>query len=207
MKLREEFQVPGTVASVWAFFEQPESVARCMPGVEQVTVIDADNVDIRATQSIGPMSATFEAKIKIVERVPEQLIRFTASGRSVRGATGNIRAANVVELEPCDEGTRVTVEGDVSLGGPLGTVGQKVVARQTNKITAQFAQNLAGMLGGGQLSSATTQPTAGGARASVLGGQPGASSLPSVAPTAAAASILSVLLNAIVLIRLRRARR
>jgi carbon monoxide dehydrogenase subunit G len=206
MKLREEFHVPESVATVWAFFEQPESVARCMPGVEEITVLDPDNVNIRATQSIGPMSATFEAKIKIVERVPEKLIRFTASGRSVRGAMGNIRAANVVELEPASEGTRVTVEGEVSLAGALGAVGQKVVAKQTNKVTAQFAQNLATMLGGGQLGTGAAAPRDGSPEAvTTRAGVSAAGAEPDRWPRiAAAASIASALLSLAVLIRLWR---
>jgi carbon monoxide dehydrogenase subunit G len=210
MKLREEFHVPVPVADVWTFFEQPDSVAKCMPGVEQVTVVDSDNVNIRATQSIGPMSATFEAKIKIVERVPEQLIRFTATGRSVRGAMGNIRAANTVELEGVEQGTRVIVEGDIALAGALGTVGQKVVAKQTNKVTAEFAENLATLLGGGQLEgrshgrSSVRQPST-ASEAQTAGGLANSASDP-WPRVSAAFSALSAVLSVIVLVAVRRKR-
>ena len=36
----------------------------------------------------------------------------------------------------------MTVEGDVVLAGALGSVGQKVVAKQASKVTAEFAENL-----------------------------------------------------------------
>ena len=63
-----------------------------------MTVADADNVNVRATQSVGPMTATFDAKITVVERVPNELIRFNAIGKSVRGAIGNVRTSNAVHL-------------------------------------------------------------------------------------------------------------
>lgn len=148
MKVRQEFAVNEPVSAVWKFFEEPESVARCMPGVEQVTVLDEDNVQVRATQSLGPMSATFEAKVTVLERVTDELIRFRAAGRSVRGAIGNLRTENTVRLRDTADGTSVLVEGDLVLAGALGSVGQKVVGRQADKVTAEFAANLRRALGG-----------------------------------------------------------
>jgi carbon monoxide dehydrogenase subunit G len=155
VKLREEFEVAEPVASVWTFFEQPEAVAQCVPGVEQLTVVTPDDIDVRLTQSVGPMTATFAATVKIVERVPEKLIAFTATGKSVRGAMGNVRATVSVQLEPVGNRTVVLVEGDVALAGALGSVGQKVVAKQAGKVTAQFSRNLEAALGGG---SAAVEP-------------------------------------------------
>jgi carbon monoxide dehydrogenase subunit G len=148
MRLHEEFQVSEPVAAVWTFFEQPERVAGCMPGVEHVNVVDADNVDVRATQSIGPMSATFEAKVAVLERIPGEFIKFQATGKSVRGATGHIRSTNEVRLSGVDGLTTVTIDGDVVLAGALGSVGQKIVAKQAGKVTAQFAENLQAALRG-----------------------------------------------------------
>ena len=75
MRLHEEFQVSKPVAAVWTFFEEPELVARCLPGVEAVEVLDADNLSVRATQSIGPMTATFETRVTVLDRVPNEMIQ------------------------------------------------------------------------------------------------------------------------------------
>ncbi|TQM13406.1 CoxG family protein [Pseudonocardia kunmingensis] len=161
MKLRETFEVDQPVATVWRFFEQPESVAGCMPGVEQLTAVSSDDIEVRVTQSVGPMRATFAATIKIVERVPEKLISFTATGKSVGGAVGNVRATANVQLEPAARGTLVLVDGDVALAGALGSVGQKVVAKQVGKVTTQFARNLEVALGGGPAAAPSEPRTPG----------------------------------------------
>ncbi len=148
MKLHQEFMVAEPVGTVWKFFEEPEAVARCMPGVEKVTVLDPDNVQVRATQSVGPMTATFDAKVTVLERVTDELIRFRSTGKSVRGAVGNVRTENTVRLRGSAGGTTVAVDGDVVLAGALGSVGQKVVARQADKVTAEFAANLRRALNG-----------------------------------------------------------
>jgi carbon monoxide dehydrogenase subunit G len=221
MKLREEFRVGQPVSTVWDFFEQPEMVARCVPGVEQIRVIDADNVEVRASQSIGPMSATFEAKITVLERIPNECIRFQAVGRSVRGAVGNVRTSNAVRLHASEGSTTVVVEGDIVLAGALGSVGQKIVAKQASKVTASFAENLSLALNGQQAPtvsagdkaaipiSRSAPDTAGGW---TVAGSPDAiaASFSSSDPwirVAAALSALSAVLSVFVLIRLRRGAR
>ncbi|MHA6796321.1 CoxG family protein [Pseudonocardia bannensis] len=149
MRLREEFEVPEPVSTVWDFFSRTDQVAQCLPGVEDVAVADPDNVTVRATQSLGPMTATFDAKVRITDRVPQQAIRFTTTGRSVRGAVGNVRADIEAQLHPGAQGTRIVVDADIALAGAIGSVGQKVVAKQASKVTAAFARNLSAALQGG----------------------------------------------------------
>jgi uncharacterized protein len=208
VKLREEFAVPHAVEEVWKFFEQPEAVASCMPGVESITVLDEDNVQVRATQSIGPMTATFDAKVTVLERVPNELIRFRATGRSVRGAIGNLRTENAVHLTASDGGSVIVVDGEVVLAGALGSVGQKVVAKQAGKVTAEFASNLQRALNG-------EAPATGPARTAHTSIEPtGASdSVQLVATTtatdrwsklAAGLSALSAILSLLAILRQRR---
>jgi hypothetical protein len=185
-------------------------VAQCVPGVEQLTVVTPDDIDVRLTQSIGPMTATFAATVKIVERVPEKLIAFTATGKTVRGAMGNVRATVTVQLEPVGDRTVVLVEGDVALAGALGSVGQKVVAKQAGKVTAQFSRNLETALGGGDLS----RPAAAAATGRRTTAPPAVRTLPAVtdAPPAAdpwskVAAALSAVSVALSLVALRRSRR
>jgi hypothetical protein len=157
------------------------------------------------------MSATFDAKVKITERVDRELIRFTATGRTVRGALGNVRASTSVQLVPVDGQTLVSVEGDVTLAGALGSVGQKVVSRQAGKVTAEFARNLDTVLNGGTLGasaparSRTAVVPAAAARAPQIAAEPaidpGSDPWPRIA---AGLSAVSVVLSLAALIRSRR---
>ncbi len=220
MKMQQEFTVAEPVSAVWKFFDEPESVAACLPGVEHVTVLDKDNVEVRATQSLGPMTATFEAKVTVLERVTDELIRFRATGRSVRGAVGNLRTENTVRLRSTAEGTSVLVDGDLVLAGALGSVGQKVVSRQAGKVTAEFAANLQRALNGEP--PAPSGPATGrqGILRAAMGGHERAAPLPGSPPdgqaapaarsgdpwgkAAVALSGASVVLSVVIMIRQRR---
>src|SRR5690606_14586709 len=78
-----------------------------------------------------------------------------STGKAVRGAVGHFRATNGVELVPENDGTRVVVEGEVALAGALGSVAQKVITKQAEMATTQFAQNLEQALSGNLASTET----------------------------------------------------
>ncbi len=143
---------------LWEFFEQVDQVARCVPGVESVEVIDAENSKIRVTQAVGPMTATFDLKMRVTERRPQEHMQFTAVGRAVKGAAGNVRTTNTVRLAVVDEGTRVELESDLAMGGVLGSVGQKVVAKQAGEVTRQFSNALERAIKGEPEPAAPPQP-------------------------------------------------
>jgi carbon monoxide dehydrogenase subunit G len=151
LKYEQSFEVAQNIATVWKFFSQFDRVAWCMPGLQKADVIDADSLDVVLAQRVGPMTATFQARVQITERVEQQSMGFTSIGKAVRGAIGNFRSTNNVTLASVDEGraTAVTVTGEVALGGALGSLGQKVVAKQAEKMTAEFARQLERVLSEG----------------------------------------------------------
>jgi type II secretory pathway pseudopilin PulG len=134
------------------------------------------------------MTATFDVKMRVTARDPGRSMQFTAVGRSVRGAAGNVRASHLVRLSGEGEGsTRVLLEGDVALGGMLGSVGQKVVAKQAAAVTRSFAQALQARLGGGApgVEAPTDAAAPGGSPAAQ---SPSAAAGPSASPPPSAAA-------------------
>jgi carbon monoxide dehydrogenase subunit G len=200
VKVQEQFVVPRPATTVWEFFEQVDRVARCVPGVEDVTVVDDENSRVRVTQAVGPMTATFDMKMRITAREPGRSMEFTGIGRSVRGAAGNLRSTNRVQLEEVEDGcTRVLLESDVALGGMLGSVGQKVVAKQATLVTESFArtleQELSGSGGAAQAPAASPSEDESSAPTYAPAAQAPASRRPSMAQIAfAGVALMAILL-------------
>ncbi|MGE8549070.1 MAG: CoxG family protein [Alcaligenes sp.] len=148
MKFKQEFTVAERVSVVWDFFQRAEAVAQCMPGIDNVQVLEPDLLSVRMTQKVGPISASFDTSVRIAERVAPSKIQFTLTGKAVRGAVGNFRATNTVTLHEQGDSTHVVVEGEAALAGALGSVGHRVIAKQAEKLTAEFAANLSRTLSG-----------------------------------------------------------
>lgn len=128
--------------TVWQLLDDPEAVSRCIPGLAGFQVVDDDTFSAQVSQTVGPVTAIFAMKVTVVERAPGQAIRFKALGRTTKGAVSHLRANGSLRLAEESGGTRVTLGADAALGGVLGTVGEKVLVKQGEKITAQFGAAL-----------------------------------------------------------------
>lgn len=148
MKFRQEFIVPEKIEDVWLFFETPLLVAKCIPGIDKASLLEDNLLSVTATQKLGPMSATFDAKVRITEKRDHEKIEFTATGKAIKGAAGHFRTTNSVSLESTDNNTKIIVEGEAALAGVLGTIGQSVISRQAEKVTRKFATNLEAAIAG-----------------------------------------------------------
>jgi uncharacterized protein len=143
MQIEETFGVDAPVEVVWRFFEDIERVARCVPGVQSVDVLGPDRYRVVATQKVGFISATFEMTTQIEGKEERRSLRLASVGKSVRGAVGNLRSRDRVDLEPRPEGgTQVKLTSEVMVGGMLGALGHKAIASKSREITEKFAHAL-----------------------------------------------------------------
>jgi carbon monoxide dehydrogenase subunit G len=168
MKFEESFTIAHPVDQAWAFFEDANRLARCVPGVESVQPGEEGRSRLRMTQTVGYMSATFDLRMHVSDSKPNELLEITSVGKTVRGAAGEMRSVNRVELT--DEGgkTGVRLASDVAVGGMLGSVGSKAMEAKAREVAAAFAANVnrevdafsGGGGDGGQSAPATSPPAA-----------------------------------------------
>lgn len=142
MNIQQEFDVPHAPAIVWAFLDRPRDVAACVPGVEEIEELAPDNFRVLVTQKVGPISATFRAKVAIIDKIEGKSMRIVSTGQVARGAAGSFRSEVTVTLMPEGTGSRLRVDADVALAGMLGSVGQSVVQRHAAALSETFAANL-----------------------------------------------------------------
>jgi uncharacterized protein len=142
MKFEENFSIEHPVSEAWAFFEDANRLARCVPGVESVEPGEEGRSRLRMTQTVGYMSATFDLRMHVSDSKPNELLEITSVGKTVRGAAGEMRSVNRVELT--DEGgkTGVRLASDVAVGGMLGSVGNKAMEAKAREVAAAFAANV-----------------------------------------------------------------
>jgi carbon monoxide dehydrogenase subunit G len=162
VRFEETFVVERPPDAVWSFFDDPKRLALCVPGVESVEPLEDGRSIVRMTQKVGYLSATFDLKMHVSGRDEGQALEVTSIGRSVRGAVGELRSTNRVELTPEGEGTRIDLTADIGVGGMLGSVGQKVMASKAREVARQFAVNVSERLSEWRATSAGDPPAEGG---------------------------------------------
>jgi carbon monoxide dehydrogenase subunit G len=143
VKFEESFTVAAPPGDVWAFLEDVNRLARCVPGVEDVEPLEDGRSRVRMTQKVGYLSATFDLRTQMKASDPGKFVEVESIGRSVKGALGELRSTNRVEIEAGgDEETRVRLSAEVAVGGMLGSVGTKMMSLKAKQVAKEFAATL-----------------------------------------------------------------
>jgi hypothetical protein len=143
MRFDESFTVPAPAGDVWAFLEDIDRIARCVPGVSEVEPLEDGRSRVRMTQRVGPLSATFDLRTQLKDSEPGKFVEVESVGKSVKGAMGELRSTNRVEIQAAGENaTDVRLSAEVAVGGMLGSVGTKVMSLKAKQVAKQFASTL-----------------------------------------------------------------
>jgi uncharacterized protein len=124
----KSFDAPRPV--VWEVLNDPSRMAKLMPGIESFEIADERHWSARVKVPLGlgaiPISFSFE---KVEEREPEYA-RLSAKGKGV-GAI--VSMDTQFHLSEDGAGTAMKWEADVSIAGPVGAMGQRVLQPIVNQ--------------------------------------------------------------------------
>ncbi len=137
MKLENEFRVDVPVEEAWRVLLDVERIAPCMPGA-QLQEVEGDEYRGIVKVKVGPITAQYKGVARITESDDTNhraVIR--AEGRDTRGQ-GNASASATAVLQPDGDGTRVSIDSDVTITGKVAQFGRGVIADVSAKLLDQF---------------------------------------------------------------------
>jgi carbon monoxide dehydrogenase subunit G len=154
MDLNHEFTVNVPVAEAWVILTDLERIAPCLPGA-QLTEIEGDTYRGQVKIKVGPILAQFKGQASFVSRDDvAHKATLKGEGRDTTGK-GNASAMITAELTSVTPtSTKCTVHTDLSISGKVAQFGRGALADVSDKLLAQFSENL------NQLISAAPAPSA-----------------------------------------------
>jgi carbon monoxide dehydrogenase subunit G len=139
MQLSNVFEVPASPEEVWRFLLDVERVAPCVPGAELTEVVDERTWKGKVVVKLGAVSLSYAGTVAIQERDDAaRRVVLVANGTETRGR-GVARATATSRLEPTDSGTRVVIDTELSLSGPVAQYGRGMIADVSRRLTDEFA--------------------------------------------------------------------
>lgn len=139
MRVEGEKRFDAPRETVWRVLNDPASMAKTMPGVESFDVHDERRwtANVKIPLGLGGlrMKVNFE---KLEEREPE-FARLAAKGEGV-GAIMNMQTS--FELAEDGGATNMKWAADVSIAGPVGSMGQRVLQPIVNQQVANVLRSL-----------------------------------------------------------------
>jgi hypothetical protein len=145
-----DFGAPRT--TVWGVLNDPEAMARTMPGVESFDVHDDRNwtANVKIPLGLGGLKMKVDME-KVEEREPE-FAKLAIKGKGV-GAMLNMETSFTLS-DSADGGTAMAWSAEVKVLGPVGSMGQRVLQPIVNQqvkhvLTALDGQVQEAVAGGG----------------------------------------------------------
>jgi len=145
---------------LWGFLTDIPSVARCLPGVEEVSAVeDGKYIGVIAIK-VGMIKLRLSGRITIELMDHERRIASMRVEGADQKISGMIQGTMTMYLETlAPQVTRLNVESDVNLFGKIGEFGQPMIKKKADRMITEFASNVAGMVGAGPESARRPMPT------------------------------------------------
>ena len=172
MDLNHQFTVNVPIAEAWVILTDLERIAPCLPGA-QLTEVEGDTYRGQVKIKVGPILAQFKGQASFVSRDDvAHKATLKGEGRDTTGK-GNASALITAELTSVSPtSTTCTVHTDLTISGKVAQFGRGALADVSDKLLAQFSENLNQLITGAPATSTPTTPAAAPAPAPAPSEQP-----------------------------------
>ena len=157
MEQTGEYRIAASRLEVWHALNDPEILARCIDGCEDMQKISDTRFESRVKAKVGPVRATFGAEIVLSDiQAPESYV-LTVSAKG--GAAGFGKGVARVELteESSDTLLRYSVEAQV--GGKLAQVGSRLIDGAARKMADDFFEKFREVVAPTEVLEQEAEPT------------------------------------------------
>jgi carbon monoxide dehydrogenase subunit G len=135
MKIEGSYTIKGPRQRVWQLMTDPETLQRCVPGCESLESDGEGSYQMILKTGVGAIKGIFNGAIRLDEiREPEHY-KMIVEGK---GSPGFVRGEGVLDLTEQGEETTVNYLGDVSVGGTIASVGQRMISATAKLMAGQF---------------------------------------------------------------------
>lgn len=124
---------------VYDALQDPEVLARTLPGCQQLEVTDDDTYRATVTAGVASVKGTYTGSVVLLDRTAPESYRMKASGA---GAPGTISADATIRLEDNGDGTVIHYDADAIVGGMIGGVGQRMLQGVARRTAGEFFDNI-----------------------------------------------------------------
>jgi uncharacterized protein len=141
-QLVHSFVVEARISEVWKFLWNVDAVARCIPGCEDVSVIEHNKYyAARIKKKMGPFAVAINLDVEVIEARPPDFLSVSVKGND-RRLRSEVTQLITLQLTPIGESTQLDIEGEFSLTGLLGSLNKNLIVGQVSQIMDEFSGTL-----------------------------------------------------------------
>jgi carbon monoxide dehydrogenase subunit G len=145
MKLQGAVTVPAPREQVWPLLLDPIQLCKVIPGCEQARQLDETHYEAILAVKIQFMTIRSKARGSILTAEEPRLLVGELVGEPLAMA-GAFRARVTLELMPASQNVQATTiqyTMDLTMLGRLASLGEAIVRTTSQRLTREFAENVA----------------------------------------------------------------
>jgi hypothetical protein len=148
LKFQNECVIPVPSRKLWDFLTDIPSVARCLPGVEEVKPMEEGKYAGTIMLKMGVVKLRLAGNITIEVMDAEHYVAtmgVQAADERISGLIQGKLSMTLQELGPNE--TKLVAETDVNLFGKIGEFGQPLIKKKADQMMNEFASTVAQTVG------------------------------------------------------------
>lgn len=140
MKFEGEHSFQATREQVWEAVQNPQVLARTLPGARRLEETGSDEYAITVAAGVGSVKAVYDGIFSLTDKQEPESCTVRASAR---GSAGSVDTTARMRLDDGQNGgAQMHYEADAKVTGALAGVGQRLIGAAAKKTTRQFLEAL-----------------------------------------------------------------
>jgi uncharacterized protein len=144
LKIGGAYTVPVDRELAYTKLQDPEILARCMPGCDHLAKIGENEYEMKMKMVISSVKGLFGGTVRLADQNPPESFRLLVEGT---GKVGFLKGEGLLTLAPVEAATEVRYEGEVQVGGMIAGVGQRLLDVTAKLIIKKFFEKFTGEIG------------------------------------------------------------
>ena len=152
MEMNGEYRIPASREKVWEALNDPEILARAVPGCEEIEKLSDTEFEATVVAKVGPVKAKFKGAVTLSDiDAPNG---YTLNGEGKGGVAGFAKGSAKVSLVADGDGTVLSYTVDAKVGGKLAQVGSRLIDSTAKKLAGEFFGTFSEIVGAGDADEA-----------------------------------------------------
>ena len=135
MEITGSYSFAAPRERVWNLMLDPNAIASCIPGCEQLEPDGENRYRARITLGLSAIVGTYDGIVVISDRVEHESYTLSVEGQ---GKPGFVKGGAAISLVSDGTGTIVNVAGTVQAGGAIARMGQRLIGAAAKMMQDKF---------------------------------------------------------------------
>jgi hypothetical protein len=135
MKVEGSYIIKAPRELLFQLMVDPEILQRCIPGAQALEATEDGSYKLTLKTGVGSIKGLFTGSIKLDEMREPEHYKMIVDGK---GSPGFLKGEGLIDLIEQGDETQVEYAGDVSVGGTIASVGQRMVQSTAKMMAGQF---------------------------------------------------------------------